>query len=399
MAPPPSRDSTWYWATTVSISGSAIQGTSTILPMCALDSISRCAAAASASGNVAAIRGSTRRASTSGHTSRRSAAAIRPFCSTAPRAQRRAGERQPPAEDAAQVDGRHRLPRHAGQSAPAGRRCASAARLRGTYDATHDVEDQIDAAPAGVREHGRHEVGRTVIDGVLRAKRHARRALLVRPRRRQHPRPARGRQLDRRWCRCRSCRRERAPSRPDCSAPRSNTLVHTVKNVSGIAAASTSVQPGRQRQALRRRRDAAGGVAAAATSAHTGSPAPPAPSTPAADGRDVPRHLEPGNVAGAGRRRIGALPLQHVRPIDPGGHDVDEHLAGRRHRIGALGQPQDLRPSRFAQSRCNARRQASDARYRPAPVDVSDDGSRGDDSSSTKAAQRRAGSSPAAAAM
>jgi len=53
-----------------------------------------------------------------------------------------------------------------------------------------------------------------------------------------------------------------------------------------------------------------------------------------AGGDDRARHLESGNVGCAGRRRIFALPLQHVGPVDAGGGDADQHLilAGYRHR-------------------------------------------------------------------
>ena len=50
---------------------------------------------------------------------------------------------------------------------------------------------------------------------------------------------------------------------PGWSRPRSKTLVHTVKNVSGMAAACDEVQAFGHRQTLRRRRDAVLGVAAA----------------------------------------------------------------------------------------------------------------------------------------
>ena len=53
-----------------------------------------------------------------------------------------------------------------------------------------------------------------------------------------------------------------------------------------------------------------------------------------ADRDDAARDLEPGNVGGARRRRIFALALQHVGPVDAGGLDRDQHLAraGMRHR-------------------------------------------------------------------
>ena len=77
-------------------------------------------------------RGSTRRAATSGHTSRRSAAAMLSLLLHRPWPQRGAGERQPAAEDAPQIDRGRRLALPSARSAPAGRPIASAARFRAT---------------------------------------------------------------------------------------------------------------------------------------------------------------------------------------------------------------------------------------------------------------------------
>ena len=38
-------------------------------------------------------------------------------------------------------------------------------------------------------------------------------------------------------------------------------------------------------------------------------------------------HLQTGNVRGPGRRRIGALALLHIRPVDAGCSDLDQQLA------------------------------------------------------------------------
>ena len=45
---------------------------------------------------------------------------------------------------------------------------------------------------------------------------------------------------------------------------------------------------------------------------------------------DLAGDLEPGNGRGARRRRIAAVPLEHVGPVDPGERDLDQHLARRR---------------------------------------------------------------------
>ena len=148
-------------------------------------------------------------------------------------------------------------------------------------------------------------------------------ALFRRPGGRQHratPAPAPAESPS---CRCRSSRRAPAATRPARSRPRSNTLVHTVKKVSGIAAAVDQVESARHRQALRRRRRAVLGVAAAGHQRADRSPTAPRARVRAPTSTMVPATSRPGNVRGAGRRRIAAAPLRRVGPVH----------AGRRHPI------------------------------------------------------------------
>ena len=122
---------------------------STILPMCSLDSISACAAAASASGNVRWISGRTAPAfEQRPHLARAAPPQSAPFSSTVrgrsvePVMVRRRAEHAP------EVDRRRRLAAHQPdlhQPPIDGQRRQVPWRVA----AAHDVEDQIDAAVAG----------------------------------------------------------------------------------------------------------------------------------------------------------------------------------------------------------------------------------------------------------
>ena len=144
---------------------------------------------------------------------------------------------------------------------------------------------------------------------------------------------------------------------PACSRPRSNTLVHTVKNVSGMAAASTERAAGRHRQALHGGHGAVLGVAAAGDERADRVALAPAPGRAGAgrpDRDDVTGDLETGQVGGARRRRIRPAPLQHVGPVDAGGRHLHQHLARAGHRPRALDQAQHRRAARACRSRRRA---------------------------------------------
>ena len=105
------------------------------------------------------------------------------------------------------------------------------------------------------------------------------------------------------------------------------TFDHTVQATSGSAAASGQGQPGRHRQQLAGRdRHPLRVPAAAEQRAHLGADRPAG--HPVAERGDPARALQPRVRRGARRRRVVALPLQEVGPVDRAGDDLDEHLAG-----------------------------------------------------------------------
>ena len=56
----------------------------------------------------------------------------------------------------------------------------------------------------------------------------------------------------------------------------------------------------------------------------------------------MPLHSRPEHVGGAGRRRVVALPLQEVGPVDRGGRHVEQHLARPGLGVGDLAVDQHL---------------------------------------------------------
>ena len=100
----------------------------------------------------------------------------------------------------------------------------------------------------------------------------------------------------------------------------------------------------RPRQALRRRRNAIRGIPAAVGQC----------ADLISDGQrrhllagsdDLARHLQSQDRAGAGRRRIGPLPLRNIRPVHPRRLHADQHLVRPWHRHRTGGQTEHLRPS------------------------------------------------------
>ena len=61
----------------------------------------------------------------------------------------------------------------------------------------------------------------------------------------------------------------------------------------------------------------------------------------------VPLHSRPRMSEAPGRRRVEALPLQEVGPVDRGGGDVDQDLAAARLGVGHVGVLQDLGAARL----------------------------------------------------
>ena len=117
---------------------------------------------------------------------------------------------------------------------------------------------------------------------------------------------------------------------PGFSAPRSNTLCQTVISVSGIAPASCDRQRRRHRHRLGVLRDAILRVAAAGDQRHH-LVAELVLGRACAERDHFAGDFEAGQVAGAGRRRIGAGALRDVGTVDAGGHHLDQDFAGAGH--------------------------------------------------------------------
>ncbi len=88
----------------------------------------------------------------------------------------------------------------------------------------------------------------------------------------------------------------------------------------------------------------------------------------AADGRYPARALHPRVQRRARRRRVQALSLEQVGPVQPGSRDVDDDLSGGRSRIGDFGDPEYLRAAR-----CRYR-DSSHARIVPGSCHAGDSG-------------------------
>jgi hypothetical protein len=105
----------------------------------------------------------------------------------------------------------------------------------------------------------------------------------------------------------------------------------------------------RHRQALRRRGDAIFGIAAAGDERADLVALMPFGDA-LAEPRDRAGDFEAEDRRSARRRRVIAGALQDIRPVDPGGGDADQHLAGggTRHRAG--GERQRLGSARRGQA-------------------------------------------------
>ena len=113
------------------------------------------------------------------------------------------------------------------------------------------------------------------------------------------------------------------------------TLDHTVQATSGRPAASTSETPARHGQHLLGGRDDPLGVAA--TVEEGADLVADLPLLDAVtDGCDATADLEARILRRARGRRVVAEPLHDVGTVDPGRHDVDEHLPGTRDGVGHL---------------------------------------------------------------
>ena len=303
---------------------------STIFPTCALDSISSCARAASASGNVAWITGLMRPASMSGQIFSSRSRATSPLKATGRgrsvppvivRRRRRIWSKEtsplPPAEQGEDHD------------APVvGQRADVALHVV----AGHHVEDHVGAPAAGEGLHLGDEVLRPVVDGAIGAQRLAGAALLVAAGGDEHAVAQGAGHLD-----GRDADAARAPVHQQHLARRQPPAAphHAPDGEERLRErrALRHREPAGNRQALLRGRGAVLRVAAARHQrADLVAHAPLRHRTVHRD--DPPGDLEPRDVGGARRHRIVAAPLQHVGAVHAGGGDGDEHLAGagRGHR-------------------------------------------------------------------
>ena len=184
------------------------------------------------------------------------------------------------------------------------------------------------------------EVLGAVVDATLGPKRFTCAAFLVGTSRGKYPRTRAPPRTGSPSCRCRSCPRGRAPTRRPFSRPRSNTLVHTVKNVSGIAPAAMSrATPGPAGTAARAPHTASRNLLryerAHAIAGRQPSRRP--------DARRPCRQPRVRECRWRRRRRIAAAPLHHVGAIDAGGRDSNEDLASAGHGIWTFDRSQHLR--------------------------------------------------------
>ena len=175
--------------------------------------------------------------------------------------------------------------------------------------------------------------------------------------RREHRRAERARELNRGRADAARPAVNQYASRPLRARPRSKRFVHTVKNVSGIAAASISPRPSGIGQALLR-------AARRSTPRTRRRPRARTRARRSARSGDSPRHdgagdLEAGNIRCAWRRRILAQPLHDVGTIDARGRHANQHLTvaragARRAERGAVRLDRRARRSRWRASRWEA---------------------------------------------
>ena len=199
------------------------------------------------------------------------------------------------------------------------------------------------------------------------------------PGRGEHARAARRPRAESPSCRCRSCRRGRAPSRPRCSASALEDVGPHGEERLGNRRRGDEVEPGRHRQALRRRRHAARGVAAAADERADAVARPPAPSTSGPTATTCPATSSPGmslapggggyapsRCSTSGRLTPAAATSISTSPAPGTG-------SGRSTGRSTSGPPGCA---------ISMQRTVVPPAYRPSPATARPDGSRGDDSSS-----------------
>ena len=263
------------------------------------------------------------------------------------RPQRRAGQRQPLAHDRGHVDFGLEPAEHGdGYMPPV---------IGQTFDIARDViarnhvEHHVDALAAGEGLYLLDEVLRLVIDRQIRPQIADRLTFLFASRSRDHGNVEGPRQLDRHG--------------PDSAGA---AMDQQRVAIPGPAALEHIVPYGEQRfgdcrgdfhrhrlghaQAMRRMCQAVFRIAPARHE-RADTPAQHFGRRALADRHDGARYFEARDRRGTGRRRVVALPLDHVGPVDPGVSDTDQHLVLARLGHGQLLGPQYLGSAGLVETR------------------------------------------------
>lgn len=310
--------------------------------MCALDSSTRWASAASAIGSVRSTTGLTTPPPINGHTCSRTAATMAAF-SWSGRPRRGRGDGGPLGQQGAEVQLAlgAALETDDREAAVDGERLDVPVQVLGA----DQVQDDVGTRSRGVLPELLDEVLLAVVDEDVRPQFGAPGELLRAARRDRDPGPDRLRQLDR--------------HRADAAG----AAVHQ----EGLAGAQVGhhedVGPHRrgdlgqrrglhQADALRYGEELAGRngdllrvTAARQQRAHGVADRPPG--HPGTERDDTARALQTGVGGGAGRRIVEALPLEHVGTVHSAGDDLDEDLAVTGYGIGHLGPDERLGATGF----------------------------------------------------
>jgi hypothetical protein len=259
-----------------------------------------------------------------------------------PAAQAHRGDAGPLAQQLVQVQLGLRAALHPDHQQPAVR--SQRLDVRGQALGAHVVQDDVGPVPAGgFLERGRHVV--VVVDDDVGAQV----AAALQPVRRAggggHRGPERLGHLDgvAADAAAAALDQERLPGRQpaggdDVGPDRAGHL--------GQPAGGHQVHAGRDREQLRgRHRDLLGVPAAGQQRAHLVPDRPAGDSLP--ERSDPPRALQSDNLRRAGRRRVVALALQQVGPVDGAGGHIQHDFAGAGLRVRHRSPLQHLRPTRL----------------------------------------------------
>ena len=203
--------------------------------------------------------------------------------------------------------------------------------------------------PPGDLPRDRDEVLHVVVDGAGRAQALARGALVPRAGGRDHAGAERAGQLDRGRADPARAAVHQHPFPGLQAAVLEEVRPHREERL-GDRGGVDGVEAARDRQALGARHGGVLGVAAAGNERRDAvarrERRAVGPRRLRAGRHDGAGQLETRDVGGSGRRRVLAHPLHHVRPVDAGRRDFDEHLARARNGHGPLGHSENIWASR-----------------------------------------------------